>query len=201
MGPGALLPRLTHSGGAVLPSHHHPMGWGTLPAFIILREAAASSHPHHLTTLGARESSSSASPPALPNKALWGSGHCRAAYSMGQMGPSHTWMDAPPAPTHPQSHSAPPQRALTKLISVSCSSSSCSLSSEEGSGTDSPGELLGRQKGESCRATFQLEWSQSQHPAEHPMAGVRTELPAATPGHPTKPGEASTSCQSCYGAP
>lgn len=88
-----------------------------------------------------------------------------------------------------------------KLISVSCSSSSCSLSSEEGSGTDSPGELLGRQKGESCRATFQLEWSQSQHPAEHPMAGVRTELPAATPGHPTKPGEASTSCQSCYGAP
>lgn len=102
VGPGALLPRLTHSGGAVLPSHHHLLGWGALPAFIILREAAASSHPHHLTTLGARESSSSASPPALPNKALWGSGHCRAAYSMGQMGPSHTWMDGdlPPSP-HP----------------------------------------------------------------------------------------------------
>lgn len=143
-------------GGAPPPPPH---GLGALPAFIVLTEAEASSHPCPLTTLGAQECSSSALPPASPNKRLWGGGHHQAACGMGQTGPPCTQVGEGLPPTSPPTlnHSAPPQRLLTKLISVSCSSSSCSLSSEEGSGTDGPGELLGRQRGKSCKAALKWE--------------------------------------------
>jgi len=120
----------------------------------------------------------------------------------------------PPNPCNPPPTSGAPlfllnRGVLTKLISVSCRSSSCSLSSMEHSGTEGPGEPLGKQKGETCKAVFRTELSISRisraallHPANgniraqrrlrgrfnteaHPARSVLGQAPKTPPRKPS----------------
>lgn len=82
---------------------------------------------------------------------------CAPSTSGEQQNQSHVACHCPP--TYSPARTLLRSTVLTKLISVSCRSSNCSLSSEECSGIEGPGEPLGKQKGETCKAVYKNELS------------------------------------------